>query len=399
MKPKYALLIISLALIFSMSLWFSTSIVLVELENKWNLNSKFLSILHISIPIGFIIGTLVSALLSLNNRFNNRLIFAFSILGAGLINLLLLFIENGSLGIIVRIITGIFIAGVYPSAINLTIQWFPKNKGLGIGILIAGLTVGTALPYLINVFTVNINLASVIMTTSLLAFFAFFLIYIILKNSPEEEAYSVGFQFSDIVEIISKKRIMLVIFGYIGHMWEMYAMWFWLPFFLKSSFEEYSYASPVFLSSIVAFISIGIGGGLGCIIGGILGDKIGKSETTTYAMIVSAICCLIVGFSYGQHIFLVALTSFVWGASSVADSAQFSAALSEFVDKNILGSSITFKLSLGYLVTLFSINLLPVVQEFVGWKFAFIFLSFGPILGTLSMLIFNNQDSNFYDQN
>lgn len=387
------LFVISSALIFSMSLWFSTSIILVELEVKWNLNSMLISILHISIPIGFIIGTLVSAILSLNNRFSDKLIFAFSILTAGFINLSLLFIDNGILGIIVRIITGICLAGVYPSAVNLIIQWFPKSRGLGIGILIAGLTIGTALPYFINIFTKDIDSVIVINTTTILAFAAFFLIHVILKDSPMEKNYVANFRFSDIINIIKDKAIMLVIFGYVGHMWEMYAMWFWLPFFLQSSFEVYGYTSPILLSSIIAFLSIGIAGGLGCIVGGVLAERIGKSQLTICAMTISATCCLVIGFFHGHNFILIALISFIWGASSVADSAQFSAALSEFVDKKRLGSSITFKLSLGYLITLISINLLPVVQTSFGWKYAFIILSFGPVLGVISMFLLNSKSS------
>src|SRR5699024_1393881 len=169
-------------------------------------------------------------------------------------------------------------------------------------------------------------------------------------------------------------------------MWELYAMWTWLPLFLSASFKDYSISVSPWLSSIIAFLSIGIAGGIGCIIGGFFADKIGRSNLTIIAMTLSALCAISIGVTYGSYLWITILLSLLWGVFVIADSAQFSAAVSDFSKEEYVGTALTFQMCIGYLVTIVSINIIPKFQEIIGWEWVFVILSVGPLFGILSMM-------------
>ncbi|UPW81569.1 MFS transporter [Lysinibacillus sp. Ag94] len=375
-----ALVWIGLSELCALSLWFSASVIAPELIEIWNLSSNSEAWLSAAIPIGFVIGSLFSSYFGVADRFNSRKIFAISVFLGAILNVLLILVHYAFLGILLRILTGITLAGVYPIAVKILSQWFPQKRGFAIGVLIAALTVGSSLPHFVVMFFSSLNWKLVIISTSGLAFLSAIIVTYILEDAPIVPNKS-PFSFKLIKKVILNKPVMLANYGYFGHMWELYAMWTWLPAFLTASFLTYSPEIPHWFIALSSFISIGIAGGIGCVIGGLISDKIGRANLTIIAMFISAICSLVIGFTFGQYIWLTLIIAMIWGMSIIADSAQFSAVVSEIAEVDYVGTALTFQMCIGFLLTIFSINLIPIIQGIIGWEWVFTILAIGPILG------------------
>jgi len=381
----YVLAWIAISQLFALSLWFSASVIIPELRSVWNLTSYTEVFISSAVPIGFIIGTLFSAYFGLADRFNPRIFFAIAAVLGALINGLMIFTSSAFVGILLRLLTGATLAGVYPIAVKILAEWFPKNRGLALGILIAALTLGSALPHFIVVLFIDIQWQLIIIISSLLAFSAAIIIYYIVPNTPITSKKSL-FSFQLLKKVIRNKPVMLANYGYFGHMWELYAMWTWLPFFLTASFVAFSADISPWMSALGSFLAIGVAGAVGCVGGGYFADKIGRARLTIIAMSMSAFCALLIGFTFGKEIWLTLLFAMIWGVFVIADSAQFSAAVSDFADAEYVGTALTFQMCIGFAVTIITIQLIPIFQAYIGWEWVFAMLSVGPIVGIIFML-------------
>ena len=364
-----------------------------ELIEIWNLSPNSEAWLSSSVPIGFVIGALFSSFLGVADRFNPRKVFAISALLGAILNALLIIVGSGFLGILLRVFTGITLAGIYPIAVKILSEWFPKKRGLAIGILIAALTLGSSLPHFIVMFFSSLSWKFVIICSSILALISAFVVPFVLKDAPVKSK-SLPFSLKLIKKVVTNKPVMLANYGYFGHMWELYAMWTWLPAFLTVSFLTSSQEIPYWFIALSSFISIGIAGGIGCVVGGLISDKIGRANLTIVSMIISAICSIIIGFTFGQSIWLTLLISIIWGISIISDSAQFSAAVSEVAEDEYVGTALTFQMCFGFLLTIVSINLIPIFQKMVGWEWVFTILAIGPILGIITMVRYRRYEFN-----
>jgi MFS family permease len=386
-----ALFWISVAELFALSLWFSASVIAPELAEVWQLTNLSEVWLSAAVPLGFVLGALFSSYLGIADRFNPRKIFAISILIGAILNGMLIFVHSAFLGILLRVLTGVTLAGVYPTAVKLLSLWFPKKRGFAIGSLIAALTLGSSLPHFVVMFFSSLNWKLVIICCSVLALLAAVIVNFILRDAPVAAGKN-PFSFKLIKRVTRNKPVMLANYGYFGHMWELYAMWTWLPAFLTASFIQHSPDISPWFIALSSFISIGLAGGIGCIVGGLVADKIGRSRLTVISLSISAACSIAIGFTYGQSIWVTYLFAIVWGIFVIADSAQFSAAVSEFSDMEYLGTALTFQMCVGFLITIISINLVPILQSKVGWEWVFVLLAIGPVLGIISMIKFNKYE-------
>lgn len=375
---------ISISELFALSLWFSASAIVPELGKVWGLSSAMEAWVTSSVQIGFIAGALVSSYFGISDRYDTRKIFSIAAFCGAILNGMIIFTDNAFVAITLRLLTGVTLAGIYPTAVKLLSQWFPIRRGMAIGILIAALSLGSSLPHFVVLFFSSVNWRFVIVTSSILAFISSLIMKGILVDAPtSSKGNAVSFRM--LKKVIANKPVMLANYGYFGHMWELYAMWTWLPAFLTASCLKYSPTSNPLLGGLFSFICIGVAGALGCVIGGYYSDKIGRSRLTIIAMSVSAFCSLIIGFTFGHSLWLTFMLSLIWGMSIIADSAQFSAVVTEFAEVDYVGTALTFQMSIGFLITIFSINLIPLLEKEIGWEWVFSLLSIGPILGTISM--------------
>ena len=376
------LTLLSAAELLGMSLWFSASAVVPALRVEWQLTDTQTSWLTISVQLGFVLGTLLSAFFNLADIFRPRILLAVCAFAGALTNTLLaLTAHDATSALIFRFITGMFLAGVYPPAMKLMSTWFRQSRGLALGVLVGALTLGKASPYLINAVG-SADWRSNIIAVSLLATIGGILVLLFVSEGPYALPRAT-FDWTQVVKIFRNRGVRLANFGYFGHMWELYAMWTWVPLMLRASFSQQG-ASPKF-AEVGSFIVIG-SGAIGCAVAGLIADRVGRTVVTSWAMAISGTCCLIVGFLFGASPIVLLSVAAIWGATVVADSAQFSSCVTELGDQQYIGTALTIQMCIGFLLTTISIQIIPPLVNAIGWRYAFMVLAPGPLFGVLAML-------------
>jgi MFS family permease len=378
-----ALALLSLAMLLSMTTWFSASAVLPQLREQWHLTAGTSSLMTISVQVGFVIGSLASALLNLADVVRPRRLFLLGSLGAALVNLALVSSPDVGFALALRLLTGVCLALVYPTGLKAMSAWFRRGRGMALGIMVGALTVGSALPHLIDGFTV-VNWRIVILVTSLLTVLGGLIAEFAVTEGPLRFP-SAAFDPRQAPMALANRGVRLACLGYFGHMWELYAMWAWFAIFFADVLVAQGFAEPRQSAAFATFAVIGIGA-LGCLAGGILGDRWGRTRTTSLSMAISGTCALFIGLTTLLPVPFVLAAGLLWGFAIVADSAQFSAIVTEVADQRYVGTAVTLQLAIGFSLTVLTIFLIPILRDHLSWVLAFAFLAPGPFLGLLAML-------------
>ena len=377
-----ALALLATAELLGMALWFSGSAVVPALSREWELSPSQISWLANAVQFGFVAGTLLSATLNLPDIISTRHLFAVSAFLGAIVNAVFgLYIHDPQTAIVLRFLTGIFLAGVYPPGMKIMATWFRERRGMALGVLVGALTLGKATPYLVNALGSN-NWRANVLFVSLLAALGGLIVLVFVDNGP----YALPpakFDVSQIVRVFSNRGVRLASFGYFGHMWELYAMWIWIPVMIRASVASHN-GDPQ-LAEVGSFIVIGAGA-IGCVLAGLIADRVGRTLVTSWAMAISGTCCLVIGLLYGGSPLLLLLVAAIWGATVVADSAQFSSCVTELGDPQYIGTALTIQMCVGFLLTTISIEVIPKVQTAWSWRYAFMILAPGPLFGVISML-------------
>ncbi|WP_251343598.1 MFS transporter [Haloplanus halophilus] len=382
---RRALAVIAVAELLAMSLWFSATAAAPELAAAWGLTPSETAWLTVAVQLGFVAGAFLSSALTLSDTLRPRSLLAGSAFaGAACTATIAGVVDTAAPAIALRFLTGVALAGVYPPGMKIVAGWFRGGRGFAIGVLVGSLTVGSALPHLLRALggvgrprVVLYGAAGLAVLGGLLALF--------VEPGPHQ-APAAPFDPGAVGRILRDRPTMLANGGYFGHMWELYAVWTWIPAYLVASMATNGGSGGSSgVASLLAFGTIAIGGA-GAVAAGAAADRVGRTTVTSVSMAVSGLSCLAAGLLFGSSLVLLVPFVLVWGFAIVADSAQFSAAVSELAEESYVGTALTLQTAIGFLLTTISIQLVPMVVETVGWRWAFAPLAVGPLLGTLSML-------------
>ncbi len=371
-----------------MSPWFSATVVLPELARLWKAELSVSAWLTMAVQLGFVVGGLVSALFNLPDRFSAPRVFAASSVAAAVVNAAFAAVaaEHITSALVLRFLTGAFLAGVYPPGMKILAGWFREGRGTALGILVGALTVGSALPHGVRAMG-DLPWRAVILSCSAFALVAAALVGWGVKEGP----YAAPQQPIDIrqlQEVLRNRALRLANFGYLGHMWELYGMWGWIALLLGASAGDGTRGV-----ALASFLAIAVGA-VGCVWAGRAADvdltakgisRIARrARVTIVSMAASGACCLLVAVVHDHFEWLVAV-SLVWGVAAVADSAQFSTIISEVSDRRYVGTALTMQMVLGFLLTVVSVRVVGAIGDAYGWNWAAASLAPGPALGILAM--------------
>jgi MFS family permease len=358
-----------IAELLAMGVWFSASAVAPALASAWSLDDSGKAWLTMSVQMGFVAGALLSALLNLADRIPAHVLFAISALLASASTAAIALASDGlASAVVLRALTGFFLAGVYPVGMKIVATWTREDRGLGIGLLVGALTLGSAGPQLLNALGSSGDWKRVLYVSSAAAALGGLIAGAFVRQGPHRSP-APPFRWAYAGSILRDRPVRLANLGYLGHMWELYAMWAWIAAYAHSSW--------------IAFFAIAAGGP-GSLIAGKLADRIGRTSITIASMAVSALCALSIGFFYATP--ALAAVAIIWGFAIVADSAQFSACVTELCEREYLGTAVTLQTSLGFLLTMLTIRLVPLIEARIGEQWSFSILAIGPVLGILAML-------------
>lgn len=360
-----------------MSLWFAGNAVSSQLASRFALDASETGWLTTIVQLGFVAGTATIAMLNLADIFPSRLLFSFSAVMGAAANFAVLFAPTFEMTLLARFATGVFLAGVYPPAMKMISTWFVSQRGLAIGAIVGALTIGKATPFLVHSLP-NIDVAAVLGLASLFAIVAAALVLVGYSDGPHAFAPR-PFSWRLAGTVLGSRKWRLATASYLGHMFELYAFWTWIGAFLAAGLVA-SAARISFLTFVIIAI-----GGIGCVWGGLYADRRGRERLVKIALIASGTCCLASALMFGRSVWLMLPFALVWSFFVIADSAQFSALVTESVEPHAVGTALTLQTSLGFLLTMLPMQLVPKFASEFGWQWAMVFLALGPLAGIVAI--------------
>jgi MFS family permease len=383
-SPNVQLGWLSLAMFLGMTLWFSATAATAPIVAEFQLPPTTAAWLTMAVQGGFVLGTLVSALLNLPDVVNPRQLFRIGCIIGAVANAALV-VAGGPIRLIVlRAVTGAALAWVYPPGMKVAAGWFQARRGAALGVLIGALTIGSAFPHLLAAASANVPWRVLILTASALAGTGGAIVVGIVRDGPYV-ASSAPFDPAAVGRVFANRQTRLATLGYLGHMWELYAVWTWIAAFASASVGAAMRGTSASITgSAVAFTTIA-SGAAGSAFAGAFADRIGKARVATWAMLVSGTCCAVAGFVFHAPTAALFLFAAIWGIAVVADSAQLSALVAQYSPRDHVGTALTVQTCAGFLLTMVSIRLLPFAAQTIGWQWVFLCLAPGPFLGAWAL--------------
>lgn len=383
-SSKHILPLIVLAQFCCTSLWFAGNAVMTDLAETFNLETEALGHLTSAVQFGFISGTLLFAFLSLADRFSPSKVFFTAALFGAVFNLGLVLKTNsfGSL-LLLRYLAGFSLAGIYPVGMKIAADYFQKGLGTSLGYLVGALVLGTAFPHLLKTFaSESIPWKLVLYATSGLSLMGGSLVFFLVPDGPFRKR-KLKKDFSAFLKVFRIPDFRAAAFGYFGHMWELYAFWAFIPVILHF-FQEF-HSLEAFNVPLLSFLIIGCGS-VSCVLGGYISENFGTKRTAGTALFLSGCCCLLspLIFLSGSKPLLVIFLLF-WGLTVVADSPLFSTLVANNAPAETKGTALTIVNSIGFAITIFSIQLLTFLISEVSPFYMYLFLAIGPIFGLAAL--------------
>lgn len=374
------LALIAAAELLGMAVWFAANAVAPQLAARWSLTPSETGGLSTAVQVGFVAGTALAALLNLADVVPARWYFSMSAVAAAAANAALLVAPGYRTALVCRTLVGVCLAGVYPPAMKMAATWFRSGRGLAIGVVVGALTIGKAMPYLVQAMP-GTSAEQVIVGASLGAVLAAALIALFYADGPAPFLRR-PFDIALLGAVLRDAQYRRVLGGYAGHMLELYACWIWIPSFLAASMAAHGTHSGTAVRS-VSLLSFAViaAGAMGCVLGGALADRVGYVRLVVVAMAVSGSCALLTPVVFGAAPAVVTALLLVWSVAVIADSAQFSTLVTRVVEPHAIGTALTLQTSIGFLLTTLTIQLVPVIAGALGWRYAFPVLALGPALG------------------
>jgi MFS family permease len=374
------LALLGLAELLGMSLWFAASAVSPQLRALWGLTTSETAWLTTIVQLGFVAGTAVVAVLNLADLVPAGRLFSICALLGALANAAILAVPGYGSTLVLRFFTGFVLAGVYPPAMKMIATWFRSERGLAFGVIVGALTIGKATPYLVRAIP-HVGLRPVVLTSSAGALVAALLVALGYRDGPFPFTGR-PFSWSHVGDVVRVREWRLATGSYLGHMFELYAFWTWIPAFLAASVTARAHGGfrGPRLISLLAFTTIAIGG-FGSVWGGLFADKRGRERLVTISLLVSGSCCLLSGLLFGGPLWVLGALAMTWGFFVIADSAQFSTLVTESVPTHAVGTALTVQTSLGFLLTMLPMQVVPLLAQRTGWQWAFAILALGPAAG------------------
>jgi MFS family permease len=381
------LTLIAFGEVLGMTLWFSATAAAGAIAAEYHIGISARAWLTMAVQAGFVAGTLLTALTNLADAINARRLFAAGCLAGAVSNAAIAFAPSAAVIIALRFFTGVALAWVYPPGMKIAAGWFLERRGTALGIVVGAVGLGSSLPHLLAWAGAGLPWRALVAASSILAVIAAIVVASAVADGPYLSA-SAPFDRHALRVVLRNRGTRLAMLGYFGHMWELYAMWTWIAAFAAASLADPTAGRT---GSLLAFVTL-TSGAAGCAVAGRWADEWGKAAVAGAAMLASAACSVLSVLAFGAPLPVLFLLAIVWGFTVVADSAQFSALVSEYTPRTHVGTALTLQTSAGFLLTMVSMRLVPPIVQQAGWRWAFVFLAPGPLLGAVAMRRLNRNN-------